>query len=300
MTALHSKPSRCKAGNSSGNAANITKSNLFCTACNKRGHVESTCWAKYPHLKDKSKPSIAGEARVAFHMTANVAKTARKAHIGGHGANGTDGCNPDHWILDSGASEHFTPYKHVIANYKTLDEPVEVNTAKGKLLGIGTGSVHITVEGQDGYVQVTLEEVLHVPGMDSNLLSSNVLLVKGLEISMHPTRGTSILLGDIIIAKTVPHGKLLRLKTISGENEFSALKTVGRKPIDPQPKPLSYSIWHRRFVRLGPWNLQKAQKLVTGMAIDPETLPKEGDGYTCEACISGSQTRNLSDAPMKR
>src|SRR5437667_2051217 len=147
MTALHSQTSHHKAGNSSGNATNITKSNLLCTACNKRGHVESTCWAKYPHLKDKSKPSIAGEARVAFHTTANVAKTARKAHIGGHGANGADGengGNPDHWILDSGASEHFTPYKHVIANYKTLDEPVEVNTAKGKLLGLGTGSVHIT------------------------------------------------------------------------------------------------------------------------------------------------------------
>src|SRR5437667_12595635 len=66
MTALHSKTSRRKAGNSSGNTMNITKSNLFCTACNKRGHVESTCWAKYPHLKDKSKPSITGEPRVAF------------------------------------------------------------------------------------------------------------------------------------------------------------------------------------------------------------------------------------------
>ena len=40
--------------NSSGNATNIMKSNLLCTHCHKRGHVESTCWTKYPHLKDKS------------------------------------------------------------------------------------------------------------------------------------------------------------------------------------------------------------------------------------------------------
>jgi transposase InsO family protein len=33
------------------------------------------------------------------------------------------------------------------------------------------------------------------------------------------------------------------------------------------------------------------------MAIDPDTLPKER--YNCEACISRSQTRNLSDAPMQ-
>ena|SRR5579862_1396980 len=34
------------------------------------------------------------------------------------------------------------------------------------------------------------------------------------------------------------------------------------------------------------------------MIINPVTFPKEG--YACEACISGSQTRNLSDTPMTR
>ena len=74
---------------------------------------------------------------------------------------------------------------------------------------------------------MTLEEVLHVPGMDSNLLSSNVLLGKGLEISIHPTKGTNILVGGTIVAKTVPHGKLLPLQTASDEVEEHALKTVG-------------------------------------------------------------------------
>jgi gag-polypeptide of LTR copia-type/Domain of unknown function (DUF4219) len=126
MTAMQAKSShkgRRKPGNSSANPnSNInSKSSLLCTHCQKRGHVESTCWAKYPHLKDNSK-SAAGEARVAFHTTT---KTARKAHIGGSGEN-----QPTHWILDSGASEHFSPHKHVMTNYKALTEPVEVNTAK--------------------------------------------------------------------------------------------------------------------------------------------------------------------------
>jgi transposase InsO family protein len=288
MSALQAKSShksRHKAGNSSSNS----KSSLLCTHCQKKGHVESTCWAKYPHLKDGSK-SAAPEARVAFMATTN---TARKAQVGGNG-----GGNANHWILDSGASEHFSPHRHILIDYKPLSEPVEVNTARGKLHGIGTGSVHLTVEGQDGLTPIALKDVLHVPGMDSNLLSSNVLLGKGLEVSMHPTRGINILLGDHIVAKTVPHGKLWRLKTVDTK-EVHTLKMVGPKPAEPQPpKPLSYDIWHRRFAHLGPWNLQKVAKLVEGMAIDPETLPKEG--YACEACISGSQTRNLSDAPMQR
>ena len=293
VTAMHSKTNRLKAGNSGTNAENGVT--LLCTHCHKRGHVDSTCWDKYPHLKGNSKASIKEEAKLAFHTTAETPKTARKAQIGGGGSGGG---NPTHWILDSGASEHFTPHKHILINYKSLDEPVEVNTAQGKLHGIGTGSVHITVEGEKGTrVKVTLEEVLHVPGMDSNLLSSNVLLGKRLEISMHPTRGTNILLRGKIVATTVPHGKLLRLKLVSDEEH--ALKTVGRKPAEPaHPKLLPYNICHRRFAHLGPWNLRKVEKLVDGMAIDPETLPQEG--YACEACISGSQTRNLSDAPMKR
>jgi hypothetical protein len=187
-----------------------------------------------------------------------------------------------------------------LTDYKKLDKPVEVNTEKGKPYGIGIGSVHLTVEGQGGdLVPITLHEVLHLLKMDSNLLSSNVLLGKGLEISMHPTRGINILLGDYIVAKTVPHGKFWTLNTVEGENDFYAFKTVGLKPKEPQPpKPLSYHIWHRCFAHLSLWNLQKVEKLVDGMAIDPSTLPKEG--YTCEPCVFGSQTCNLNDAPMTR
>src|SRR5947199_24324 len=149
MTAMQAKSNKgChKAGNSSGNS----KSNLLCTHCQRKGHVESTCWTKYPYLKDKSKPTTTGEARVAFCATT---RTARKAQSGKN----DEYSNPKHWILDSGASEHFTPYKHVLIDYKTLDKPVEVNTAKGKLFGIGTGNVHLTVEGQGGFTPITLHK----------------------------------------------------------------------------------------------------------------------------------------------
>jgi hypothetical protein len=117
-----------------------------------------------------------------------------------------------------------------LIDYKTLDEPVEVNTAKGKLLGISTGSVHLTVEDQASLTSIVLKEVLHVPGMNSNLLSNYVLLEKGLEISMHFIRGTDIFLGTYIVAKTVLHCKLWRLKRVDGEY---TLKIVGSKSEEP-------------------------------------------------------------------
>jgi hypothetical protein len=139
MYAGKSQKGKRKPGNSvinpNSNSNVHAKSTLLCTHCQKKGHVEATCWIKYPHLKDGSKPTTTGEARMAFFTTTESTKTARKASGGTHGGKKS---NPKHWILDSGASEHFSPHKHVMHNYKTLDKPVDVNTAKGKLYGIGT------------------------------------------------------------------------------------------------------------------------------------------------------------------
>jgi len=186
----------------------------------------------------------------------------RKASIIGNGVDTTARGHPDHWILDSGASEHFTPYRHLYGRYLHFKDPVEVQTAKGKLDGIGIGSINVAViDGYGNPRMVELKNVLHVPEMDSNLLSSNVLVDNGFEVSMHPMRGTNILKDNSIVATTVPHGKLKRLRTINGtinEGSFiSALKTVGRKPIKPaEPQPLPYDVWHRRLAHLGPWNVK--------------------------------------------
>ena len=61
MTAMHAKSShksRHKTGNT-GTSGASSRSNLLCTHCKKKGHVESTCWEKYPHLKDNAKQTAA-------------------------------------------------------------------------------------------------------------------------------------------------------------------------------------------------------------------------------------------------
>ena len=280
------------------------KSRLLCTHCGKQGHVESTCWERYPNLRPKKQQSSDSHAHIAFHNTSHV---VRKASVVGNGVDAAAKGRPDHWILDSGASEHFTPYRNLYGRYLRFKDPVDVQTAKGHLHGIGIGSINITVmDGWGNSKVVELKNVLHVPEMDSNLLSSNVLVDNGFEVSMHPTRGTNILKNGHIVAMTVPHGKLKRLQTVDNNgvvdqgSPISALKTVGRKPTEPvKPRVLPYETWHRRLAHLGPWNVKKLQQLANGIAIDATTLPKT-DSDPCEACIQGHQTRNLSDTPMRR
>jgi len=87
------------------------------------------------------------------------------------------------------------------------------------------------VEGHTGtLVKVTLEKVLHVPDMDSNLLSSNEMLAKGLEIQMYPTKGMNVFKDSRLITRTIQHSKLLRFKTINTDKANMTLKATGPKP----------------------------------------------------------------------
>src|SRR5579859_958111 len=260
-------------GNNSGSSQRDTRvrsnAKLVCTHCKKTGHVESTCWTLHPELRRNDKPSIKDRANIAFHTSSDVIHSASvKAD-----SKASEKCNPNHWILDSGASEHFSPYRQLYSSYVPLREAVNVFTAKGKMQGIGIGDISIMVEDGGGSpLRITLLNVLHVPDMDVNLISTNVLLANGAEINMHPQRGTKIIKDGRVVTTTVPHGKLSRLRTIDKDvEEVSALKTTSPKPLEtPEPaKPLPYDTWHRRLAHLGPWNVRKAQQLANGIAIDP-------------------------------
>jgi hypothetical protein len=135
-----------KGGNKGGNSRSKPdgKTRLLCMHCGKSGHVESTCWEKHPDLKPK-KQQASGDshAHIAFQSIVNP-RVVRKVTIIGNGVHNSKG-HPDHWILDSGASEHFSPYRHLYGRYLQFKEPVNVQTAKGHLDGIGIGSINVTV-----------------------------------------------------------------------------------------------------------------------------------------------------------
>ena len=277
-------------GNSSRNPGNPRNSGLICTHCKKAGHVESTCWSLHPELRRNGKPSINETVNIAFHTTSSV---IRQASVKADVKTGEQ-CDPNHWILDSGASEHFSPYRQLYSSYLPLKEAVNVLTAKGRMQGVGVGNIDIMVEDGGGLpLRITLLNVLHVPDMDVNLLSTNVLLANGAEVNMHPQRGTKIIKDGRVVATTVPHGKLSRIRTIDSPNGASAFKSTTRESIQ-----LPYDVWHRRLAHLGPSNVKKAVQLAKGIAIDPSTFPVDND--KCVACIQGGQTMHYSDQAMRR
>jgi transposase InsO family protein len=82
----------------------------------------------------------------------------------------------EHWILDSGASCHFTGDKSRLKNIRVLDTPLRVQLADGKEKSVTEcGDIHIVGNG----TRLVLKEVHHLPGLEGSLYSLGYALKNG-------------------------------------------------------------------------------------------------------------------------
>src|SRR5947207_1183176 len=93
--------------------------------------------------------------------------------------------DPDVWYADSGASDHFSPFRHLFKSFRTLDEPKTIGTAEGTAIGTGIGTIEITVIGQDGETELRLNNVIYAPNMH-NLFSLGAACDLGYETRIIP------------------------------------------------------------------------------------------------------------------
>jgi hypothetical protein len=190
-----SKSKSGQKGKSSSSDTSSTSSNEECTHCTRKGHSEPKCWVKYPELRPAKKPST---KKPAVSMMA-VSRTSFPK------------TPPTHWYLDSGSSDHFSPYEQLYESLQYLPEPIEINTAEGTAYGIAKGRIHLTVKSGNDSTDIILNNVMYAPDMQSNLLSTTVLYDLGFEILMKPGIGTRIMKNGEVLAETIREGKLFRL-----------------------------------------------------------------------------------------
>jgi Reverse transcriptase (RNA-dependent DNA polymerase)/gag-polypeptide of LTR copia-type/Integrase core domain len=268
---------------SSGNPAgktkkkDTTKINLKCTSCGKNGHVEADCWTKHPEkrpTKSGSKSEKKKEkAEAKYAMSAVLGRSERPVEP-----------SASHWYLDSGASEHFSPHRHLFETFKELNKPCEITTAEGTtVMGTGIGSIILSAITNDGINTLHLNNVIYAPKMDVNLLSTITLYDRGYEISMNPKKGVEILKDGAIVASAVRDGKLFKLRILSGSQARAATAAE------------SIKLWHHRLVHLGEDNVRKLEKMATGIKLDKGTSVG-----VCSFCLEGGQTRQPSHEPSDK
>ena len=219
-----------------------TKINLKCTSCGKNGHVEADCWTKHPEKRPTESGSKSEKkkekAEVKYVMSAVLRHSKQPVEP-----------SATHWYLDSGASEHFSPHHHLFDIFKELSKPCEITTAEGTtVMGTGIGSITLTAVTNNDTNILQLNNVIYVPKMDTNLLSTITLYDRGYEFSMNAKKGVEILKDGAVVANAVREGKLFKLRILSGSQALTAVTAE------------SIKLWHHRLAHLGEDNIYKLEK----------------------------------------
>ena len=165
-----------------------------CNHCNKRGHKKDQCWIKYPELKPEKSRKDERMERPKYSLMATTTSVATPKRQSG----------PDIWFTDSGASDHFSPYKDLFKSFRKLDEPIFIETAEGTAIGTGTGTITLVILGKDDIeTELQLNDVIYAPNMSSNLFSLMAAYDKGYETRMTPGYGLRIFHGETLVAAAV-------------------------------------------------------------------------------------------------
>ena len=150
---------------------------ITCYGCGKSGHIRRNCPINRPQQTTNHTASEAvtadrcdGEA-FSFCMT----KSSRPSH--------------QRWVIDSGATEHMASEKDLFSSYKEITAQQKVCVTDGRSLhAVGVGTIHVRVRRRNTFVTTPISDVLHVPGLQTNLFSVRSAAQKDLIVQFGHSR----------------------------------------------------------------------------------------------------------------
>jgi hypothetical protein len=157
------------------------------------------------------------------------------------------------WILDSGASLHFTGDMNDFIEFSPLKEPISVNTANGTVQVEGSGTVLINCSKQKGSV-VRLSPVYYLPSATSRLLSMGEFMRNGYSVDANKHR---IILKDksdatyMVFYPRRPGDTIFAVSPLDVDTALEA---------DTSKSKVDYKTMHRRLAHPSRTVLEKATK----------------------------------------
>lgn len=186
-----------------------------------------------------------------------------------------------HFILDSGASEHLVREKDLLWDYKAFATPQPLVTAnKGttiSALGYGTLVLDALVDGQ--VVRQRLPRALYTPDVTTNLVSALVLARRHKATTEISDKGAVVKKNGLTLFKAGCPG-----------NSFNLFVNPVYPPLyhAMAATALSTDLWHHRLNHL---SLSSVRKMAGGAAKGVE-LTSEECSRVCEGCALGKHHRS--------
>ncbi len=171
---------------------------------------------------------------------------------------GGGGESDNTWFFDSGASVHMTSRKEWLHDFKQLNPPRKVwFSDESWTEATGVGTVWATGKNRRGQVRISLSNVLYVPSLKRNLISSSTILSKGFyAIIDHHGAVIKHKETDTVVLEAKPNGKMLEVQ-------------LDVKPVEEQVNYVKVDddqlqLLHRRFRHIGEARLRMMIKQLGG------------------------------------
>ena len=243
-----------------------------CLYCKKPGHTEGKCWAKNPNLRPKQALPSNDKGVNENPELSLICDDQALLSIGSEST----------WILDSAATSHICAYKDQFLSLTPCERYLNWGKAQRiKVNLIGDISLRFTSTGQ----QVRLTNVLFVPELGVNLLSTGKLIGKGVTVNSTPKACKLITSKGAIIAQGEYKGDMTL---------FSTKKTVKE---DQAYISEDSQIWHHRMGHIGVKALKQLPKVTTGIE---DFNDKVFNYLPCDTCIQAKATAIISREKPKR
>ncbi|PIL25828.1 transcription factor [Ganoderma sinense ZZ0214-1] len=265
------------------------RKDVECFNCHKKGHVKSDCWRKgggkegqgpRDQMPKRNKRGGRGgaSANAATESTEHAfAITVDSAALASTTPGGTKV-----EIFDSGATRHISPYRDEFVTYKALEPARPISAADGHtFMAVGEGQVRMRLPNGDSSTVVTLEQVLHAPGIAFSLIS----------IPQADRAGYSAVFenGECRLYLRSSGETVGRIPSVNGlyqvrRPEVAAAAVVGRGA----ETEVSVLEFHRRMGHISP---AVAKRMVEEGRVLGVKLTGGSTEETCDVCIQAKITR---------
>ena len=259
----------------------------ICFFCQNKGHMKQNCskfkaWWLENNKGRGASGQPEGAKKAEGEKAAVVTEFAGQASTVDNFAL-TTLSNIFHWNADTGATSHMTPHRLWIRNYVPYKVPIRL-ADNSVIYSEGMGSVLFQplINGQL-VRNVEFTRVLHVPGLQSNLLSV-LYLTKHKGFSVHISSDTMKFERNTTVWFTASiNNDNVAFLNGSTINLNKSVHLVSMLPLD-------LSLWHKR---LGHHNYDDIQfmlrnNLVVGLVLDSKVKPDP----ICEPCLAGKMHAN--------
>eukprot|EP00253_Pinus_taeda_P018185 PITA_18185 len=161
---------------------------VVCWKCGKEGHFRRECKSKSPDKGKGSDAAPSTEAKTTSDEGGDVYLASSSTHV-------------DHeaWLIDSGASFHFTPHREWFCEYENYNGGDVFLGDDRKARIIGRRKVKLNL--QAGRVR-TLSGVMHIPVLARNLISVSKLDDAGVK-TMFEKDTSKMVRGSLVLMRGV-------------------------------------------------------------------------------------------------